>query len=303
MVTVRVPASTANVGPGFDCLGIALNLYNTAQFELTDSGLEIQIADESDYIPLGENNLVYVSFKRVFERAGESFDGVRIRLWSDIPVTRGLGSSSAGIVLGLMGANRLLGDRFSKDELLFMANEIEGHPDNVAPAIMGGFTVAVPEHGFVAYTKTDVSDELTFAAMIPNFYFATRKSRGILPKYVPFRNASYNVAHASLLASAFAKSDYSYLRYAVKDRLHQRCRFLRIRSGEYIIRAARRNGALCGYLSGAGPTVIAVLNKDAEHFEQQMNNLIKTNLSGWTLKMLKADNDGAIYLEQSNIGG
>lgn len=296
MVTVRVPASTANIGPGFDCLGIALNLYNTAEFELTDGGLDIDIADNAAYIPVSEDNYVYVGFKRVFDEAGESFNGVHIRLKSAIPVTRGLGSSSASIVLGLMGANKILNDRFSRDELLCMAYKIEGHPDNVAPAIFGGFTVAVPDRERVVYTKTQIPEEITFAAMIPDFYLATKKSRGILPRYVSFRNASYNVAHASLLASAVSKGDFDLLGVAVRDRLHQKYRFSKIRSGEYIIRSARRFGAVCGYLSGAGPTVIAVLDKNCEQFEEQMNSLIKTNLSGWRLRLLKADNEGAVYV-------
>ena len=296
MVSVRVPASTANIGPGFDCLGIALNLYNTAEFELTENGLKIDIADDAAFIPVDETNYVYVGFKRVFDEAGENLNGVHITLKSDIPVTRGLGSSSASIVLGLMGANRLLGDRFSRSELLHMAYTIEGHPDNVAPAIMGGFTVAVPDGNRIVYTKTEIPDNICFAAMIPNFYFATRKSRGILPKFVSFRNASFNVAHASLLSSAIAKGDFSMLNTAVKDRLHQKCRFAKIRSGEYIIRSARRFGAVCGYLSGAGPTVISILDRDSQAFEERMNSLIKTNLSGWKLVMLRADNEGAVYL-------
>jgi len=296
MVTVRVPASTANIGPGFDCLGIALNMYNIAEFELTDSGLEIDITNSASYIPVSENNYVYLGFKRVFDEAGETFNGVRIVLKSDIPVTRGLGSSSASIVLGLMGANRILNDRFTKEELLYMAYELEGHPDNVAPAIMGGFTVAVPDAKKVAYTKTEIPPHIKFAAMIPEFYFNTKKSRGILPKFIPFRNATYNIAHASLLTSAVSKGDFSLLGVAVRDRIHQRCRFSKIKSGEYIIRNAKRFGALCGYLSGAGPTIIAIVDKDFELFEEQMNNLIETNLSGWRLEMLSADNEGAVYI-------
>jgi len=296
MVSVRVPASTANIGPGFDCLGIALNMYNVAEFELTDSGLEIDITDSASYIPVSENNYVYLGFKRVFDEAGETFNGVRIVLKSDIPVTRGLGSSSASIVLGLMGANRILDDRFTKEELLYMAYELEGHPDNVAPALMGGFTVAVPDIKKVAYTKTEIPSNIKFAAMIPEFYFNTKKSRGILPKYVPFKNATYNIAHAALLTSAVSKGDFSLFSVAVKDRIHQRCRFSRIKSGEYIVRNAKRFGALCGYLSGAGPTVIAIVDKDYEAFEKQMNSLIETNLSGWRLEMLSADNEGAVYI-------
>lgn len=296
MVTVRVPASSANMGPGFDCLGVALNMYNTARFELIDTKTEIIIKDGADFIPKGENNYVYTGFKKVFDCAGKTFAGVRIELWSDIPVTRGLGSSSSSIVLGLMGANRILGDVFTKDELLNMAYEIEGHPDNVAASIMGGFTVCVPDSGKVVYTKTDVSSDICFAAMIPDFYFQTKKSRGILPSAVSFKCASFNLSHSALVASAFAKGDYSLLKVAVKDRMHQHLRFGRIRSGEYIMRILKRNGAICSYLSGAGPTVMAIVDKDFEKFEQKMNYVIKTNLKNWRLVILKADNEGAVYI-------
>lgn len=296
MLTVRVPASSANMGPGFDSIGIALKLYNTAEFEPMESGMEILIKDDCKFIPTNENNYVYAGFKKVYEEAGVPVPGVRISLTSDIPVTRGLGSSSSSIVLGLMGANRFLNDKFSKEELLDMAYKLEGHPDNVAPAIMGGFTVSVTEKDRIICSKTEVSSRLKFAAMIPDFYFQTKKSRGILPKEVPFKFATYNLSRSALLATAFAKGDYELLRYAVKDRLHQRQRFNKIKSGEYIMRSAKRLGALCSYLSGAGPTVMSVLERDFEHFENQMNKLIETNLRGWHLVILDVDNEGAIYI-------
>jgi len=296
MVRVRVPASSANMGPGFDCLGVALTMYNTAEFSLTENGLEIEIMDGAEFIPTGENNYVYVGFKKVFDAANTEFNGVKIRLWSDIPVTRGLGSSSSSIVLGLMGANRILNDRFTKEELIKMAYEIEGHPDNVTPALVGGFTVSACEREKVSYYRAEVDSNVHFAAMIPDFYLQTKKARGILPNFVPFKNASYNIAHSSLITAAFASKDYSLLNNAVRDRLHQRYRFSRIRSGEFVSRAMRRNGALCSYLSGAGPTIMGIVEGDFAQFEDKMNNLIKTNLKGWHLVMLNADNEGAIYI-------
>ncbi len=296
MVRVRVPASSANMGPGFDSLGVALNMYNTAEFCLTDSGLEIEIMDDAHFIPLGENNYVYVGFKKVYDALGKKFDGVRIRLWSDIPVTKGLGSSSSSIVLGLMGANGLLGEPFTKEQLIAFAAEIEGHPDNVTPALMGGFTVSAFERGNVTYSGIEVDENLKFAAMIPDFFLQTKKARGILPNFIPFRNASYNIAHSSLVAMAFAKRDYSLLSSAVRDRLHQRYRFSKIRSGEFVARSMRRNGAVCSYLSGAGPTIMGIVTSDHAQFEEKMNNLIKTNLKGWRLVMLSADNEGAKYI-------
>lgn len=296
MVRVRVPASSANIGPGFDSLGVALTMYNTAEFSLTETGLEIEIMDGAEYIPTGETNYVYVGFKKVFDSLSKSFNGVKIRLWSDIPVTKGLGSSSSSIVLGLMGANKLLGDPYTREQLVKLACDIEGHPDNVTPALLGGFTIASAERDRIAFCRTDVSDGIRFAAMIPDFYFQTKKSRGILPGFVPLRNATYNIGHASLVSAAFISGNYSLLEEAVRDRIHQRYRFSKIRSGEFVARSLRRNGALCSYLSGAGPTIMGIVDKDYEQFEEKMNTLIATNLKGWRLVMLSADNEGAIYI-------
>ncbi len=295
MFTVRVPASTANLGPGFDTMGIALKLYNTAVFEETDKDYEIDITDESRaYVPSNENNLVYRAMNALYQKAGKTLTGVKVTVSSDIPVTRGLGSSSAGIVLGLVGGNQLLGNIFSTDELLKTAAMLEGHPDNVTPALLGGFTVSYAEKDRIIYSRNDVSDELLFAAMIPDFYLQTRKSRSILPHTVSLRNASYNIAHASLLSAALVSGKKELLSSCFKDRIHQRHRFPYIKSGEYIIRAARRFGAYGGYISGAGPTIMSVIDKNNKDFEYNMNELIKTNLNNWRLLILEPDNTGAL---------
>ena len=295
MVKVRVPASTANIGSGFDCMGIALNLYTEATFEEIDSGVEIIIDDPSSaFLPHDESNYVYRAMESVFNRAGIHPKGVRIKSHTDIPMTRGLGSSSASLILGLFGANEMIGRPFTRDELLCMAYESEGHSDNVTPSVVGGFTVSVFDAGKVLYTKTEIPDNIRFAAMIPEFYLSTKKARGALPKFVPHKNASYNVAHAAYMASAVAKGDFSSFAIGSKDRLHQKYRFGMIKSAEYIVRAAKRNGAVCAYLSGAGPTIVSVIDKDYEQFENSMNNLIKTNLKNWNLKLLSADNTGVV---------
>ncbi len=294
MFSVRVPASTANLGPGFDCMGIALQLYNTAEFNETEKGFEITIVDESRaYVPNNETNLVYRAMNALYCQAGKKLDGIKVTVSSDIPVTRGLGSSSAGIVLGLVGGNHLLGNIFSKDDLLKIACEIEGHPDNVTPALLGGFTVSYAEKEKIIYSRSDVSSNLRFAAMIPDFYLQTKKSRSILPSYVPMRNASYNIAHASLLSSALTTGNTSLLSSCFRDRIHQRYRFPYIKSGEYIIRASKRFGAYGGYISGAGPTIMSVVDASNTEYEYNMNELIKTNLKNWHLVMLDADNEGA----------
>ncbi len=294
MFSVRVPASTANLGPGFDCMGIALKLYNTANFEETEQGFEITIIDESSaYVPNNETNLVYRSMNALFSLAGKKLDGIKVTVSSDIPVTRGLGSSSAGIVLGLVGGNHILGNIFSNDELLRIACDIEGHPDNVTPALLGGFTISYAEKDKILYSRSAVSTNLKFAAMIPDFYLQTKKSRSILPSLVPMRNASYNIAHASLLSFALTTGNTSLLSSCFRDRIHQRYRFPYIKSGEFIIRASKRFGAYGGYISGAGPTIMSVVDSQNTEYETKMNELIKTNLKNWRLVMLDADNDGA----------
>ena len=203
MISIKVPASTANLGSGFDCMGIALKLYSEAKFEETESGLEINILDKSrEFLPCDETNYVYRAMEKVFDKAGRRPSGIRITSNTSIPITRGLGSSSASLALGLCGANELIGAPFSMDELMQIAYEIEGHPDNVTPAFFGGFTVAVNHHNKIYFTKTDVPDNIRFAAMVPEFYLATRRARSILPKNVPHKNAVFNVAHAAYFASS-----------------------------------------------------------------------------------------------------
>ncbi len=295
MFTVRVPASTANLGSGFDCMGIALGLYSTAQFEMIESGFEINITNEGrDYVPKNENNLVHRAMKKLYDLAGKELDGIRVTINSDIPVTRGLGSSSAAIVAGLVGANYLLGNIFATDDLLYHAYEIEGHPDNVTPALIGGYTLSFCDNKRIIYNKTEISSDLKFAAMLPDFYLQTKKSRALLPEYTHIKNATYNIARASMLGVAFSKGETELLKFCLRDRIHQKYRFPHIRSGEYIIRAAKRFGAYGGYISGAGPTIMSVLSDNVSEFEAQMNSLIKTNVPNWRLVMLSADNIGAV---------
>lgn len=295
MFIVRVPASSANLGPGFDCMGIALNLYCRAEFTECEKDFEISIVNEgSDYVPKNENNLVYKAMKRLYDKAGKKLTGVRVILNSDIPVTRGLGSSSAAIVSGLLGANYMLGNIFSKEELLYEAYELEGHPDNVTPALLGGFTISFPERKSIVYSKTNVSTNIKFGAMLPDFYLPTRKSRAVLPEYTKIKNAVYNISRASMLGVALLQSDTSLLTHCFRDRIHQKYRFPHIKSGEYIIRAVKRAGACGAYISGAGPTIMSVVCDSFAEFENKMKKTIETNLPNWRLVMLEADNDGAV---------
>ena len=215
MVEVKIPATSANIGAGFDCLGLALGLYNYVWAEETDSGLSIEIKDESsDYLPTDERNLVYSSMMAVYKKVGVKPKGLHIILENNIPVTRGLGSSAAGIVGGLLAADALTGSKLDKHQLLNMASAIEGHPDNAAPAIFGGMTVNVTAKNDIKGVKTKLPDDLKFAAFIPEFFLATKKSRSVLPRKVSMRDAVFNTGRSALLVGSLMTRYYDNIRTA-----------------------------------------------------------------------------------------
>ncbi len=293
MIKIRVPATSANMGPGFDSLGVALNLYNYITVEEIESGLEIEIPDETKaFLPQNEKNLVYRSMKEVFDKVGKAPAGLRLTLENNIPVTRGLGSSSAGIVGGLYAANILSGNAFSKEELLQMAVKLEGHADNVTPAMMGGFTVSVMQrdrHDFVCHK---LNDDLRFAAIIPDFPLATKKARAILPRFVSHRDAAYNAGHSALLAASLISGDYSHIRAAIGDRLHQYYRKSLIPSMDELFNICYRHGALGVYLSGAGPTLIAIIRAENKSFLPEVSRILTQKIKNWHLEILGTDNLG-----------
>ncbi len=294
MIKIKVPATSANMGAGFDSLGVALDLYNYVSVEETDGGLVIDIVDKSsDFLPKDERNLIYKSMKILFDKAGYTPRGLHIVLENNVMVTRGLGSSSAGIVGGLLAANEFCGRKFSKEEILEMATEIEGHPDNVAPAIFGGLTVNVSDRGRIRYVKTDVPEDLRFVAFVPEFYLQTKKSRGVLPKNVSMRDAVYNTGRSALLVTSIMTGKYENIRTAVGDRLHQRYRKKLIPHIDALFEKAYNEGALGVYLSGAGPTVIAIVDKSNTMFEKSFDKFLTGRMGAWNIHTLCADNVGA----------
>ncbi|MDO5310395.1 MAG: homoserine kinase [Clostridia bacterium] len=294
MIKVKIPATSANMGAGFDCLGIALGLYNYVYAEETDGGLNIEIRDKSaDYLPTDERNLVYRSMQAVFDRVGYRAQGLHIILENNIPVTRGLGSSSAGIVGGLLAANELCGAGLSADELLDMAAKIEGHPDNVAPAILGGITINASSRGKIRHVKAEVPKDLKFAAFVPNFPLPTKKSREILPRSVALHDAAFNTGRCALLLTSIMTGHYENIRIGVEDRLHQRFRKRLIPHIDDLFRQAYRSGALGVYLSGAGPTVVAIIKGGDRSFEPRMRGYLRRYMNNWRLHILNADNVGA----------
>lgn len=296
-IKVSVPATSANVGSGFDALGLAVTLYNTATFEESDT-LDISAADGTR-IPRGESNLVYRSARTLFDRVGKKMPPLRIVQTNPIPMARGLGSSSACIIAGLLGANRMLGDVLDKQELLTLATAIEGHPDNVAPALLGGLTSSVFEGGQVYSVKRDVDQSLCFAAFVPDYKLLTEAARAALPKTVPHKDAVYNLSRAALLPAAFCEGRHDLLAIATEDRLHQPYRLPLMPGAAEVFAIARECGAKAVYVSGAGSTVMAVAERaDAERFYAGAERALERleGLDGceaFTLLRLDADNTGA----------
>lgn len=294
MIRVSVPATSANVGSGFDAVGLAVSLYNTAEFYEAD-GLEISSSDGT-VVPSGEDNLIYRSARRLFDEVGKPVPGMRIVQANPIPMARGLGSSSACIVAGLLAANRMLGDPLDKRQLLTLATAIEGHPDNVAPALYGGLTSCVFEGGTVHSVKKDVDASLVFAALVPDYTLLTSAARAALPKTVTHKQAVYNLSRAAFLVPAFCDGRHDLLDVATQDALHQSYRLALMPGGEEMFAAARRCGARAVYVSGAGSTVMAVAEqKTAAHFYAELQHELDANeaLRAFTLLRLTADNTGA----------
>lgn len=300
MIKVRVPATSANMGPGFDSMGIALTLYNYVTAEETETpGLTIDILDDSAaYLPRDERNLIYTSMKMVFDKVGYQPKGLHLTMENNIMVTRGLGSSSAGIVSGIVAANALCGYPLSTRELVTMAVEAEGHGDNVTPAILGGFTVNVKQDDQICYIREEIKDDLRFVALVPDFYLQTKKARGVLPKTVSMEDAVYNIGRSALLASSILGGNYENIRVAVGDRLHQPYRESLIPGMNILFDTCYDKGALGVYLSGAGPTILAIIHTEEEPaFTKAMEAYLAKEMKNWTLHSLRADNEGAVVIE------
>lgn len=295
MIKVRVPATSANMGPGFDSLGIGLTLYNEFGFKEIESGLKFKGIPEEF---CNEENIIYEAMKYCFDKAGYKIKGLEIsELNQDVPISRGLGSSSTCIVGGLVGANEILGGKFSEDELLDMAVEIEGHPDNVAPALIGGMVVAITEENKTFYDKINLKGGLKFVAIVPNFRLSTEKARGVLPKEITLKDGVYNVSRAALMVSSFTSGKYELIKYACKDAFHQNYRSQLIPGFEKVYNKSYELGALGCYLSGAGPTIMAIIDEKDERFSNKLKQFLNDENLQWDILELSLDSEGATIIK------
>lgn len=297
-VRVKVPATSANVGPGFDSIGLAVDLYNVFEFEEIESGLEFLGFDKRF---ANSDNIVYTSMNYVLKKIKYQLKGIKICLLEqNIPVARGLGSSSSCIVAGIIAANFFARNKFSKEELLDIAVEIEGHPDNVAPAILGGIVVSVVESGKVYYNKIELDSNLKFLTLIPNFELATTEARKALPKEYTVDDAIYNVGRAALVISSFATKNYDMLKVACNDKFHEPYRAKYIEDYYNVKNLLYESGCVANFLSGAGPTIMGI-NVESEN-EKNISCTVKEKLNyliqKWNFEILKPDNIGAIVEER-----
>lgn len=294
--TVKVPASTSNLGPGFDTLGLALNLYNEYSFDLeANSKLEFSSNISDEIIPYNEDNLVYRAFEHLFKKENQEVPNVKIHFQAGIPLTGGFGSSSTAIIAGLMAANKILSNPYNQEQILRIGTQLDGHPDNITPAILGGFVVCVYADYEHNYVKLPWNKDLFFVAVTPDFKVPTAKARSVLPTQVSHPDAVFNVGYSSLLVAALAAKDTEMLKKAFKDRLHQSYRATLVPGMQYVLDTGLEAGAVGTMLSGAGSTLIAVV--DSQQVAETVGNAMQSAWLQYDIKseyrFLQAEETGA----------
>ena len=271
-------------------MGIALSIRNVVEMDFSD---RIDISNKSGLeLPKDETNLIYRCAKHVFDIAGVPMPGLKIVEECNIPMTRGLGSSSACTVAGIVGANALLGEPLDEEAIINLAAIIEGHPDNSTPAIRGGFVAAMLENGRVWQVRVPISGRLRFCAFVPDFELRTEKARAALPKEVTMRDAVFNLSRAALLAGSLVAGELHNIGVATEDRLHQPYRFDMIPGGREVAARARELGALGSFISGAGPTIMAVVDRASLDYEKRVREHFTEEFPNWTVRMLDCDETG-----------
>lgn len=290
MRTITIPATSANLGPGFDCLGLALSCYNTISFEFIEQGLVIDLPPQDvGIIPADKRNLIYRVFNHTLQKMGVAIPGLHISQGNEIPSMRGLGSSAACVVGGVLMADAYTGYKLSKHEQIELCAQEEGHPDNILPALLGGITAGGLDDGVVRYVRLRPPENMRLVVFVPPFTLSTKKARAVLPKTVSMQDAVFNLSHAALFVGALASGDLSLLPFAMQDRLHQPYRKPLVPGYEEIERIALEHGALCAYLSGAGPTIIAIWDY-ALHTASELRN--SAQQLGWQALELTIDEVG-----------
>lgn len=272
-VYIHAPATTANLGPGFDCLGLALDLWNKSTFTLTDDAIQVSITGEGEgLLPVNARNMLVRAFLEAYHLLGRPLPtGLLVECENAIPLGSGLGSSAAAVLTGLMAANAFLGQPLTSQDILQIANKLEGHADNASAALYGGLTTNFTvSNGNIMVHKLDCAFERV-VVVLPEYRLPTVKARQALPKQVPMKDAVFNISHTIITIEALRSGHHDLLMNAMDDRLHQPYRIGLIPGAEDALQAARNLGAPAA-LSGAGPSIIAFPKNNAEAVQAAMQS-------------------------------
>ncbi len=257
-VEVQAPATTANLGPGFDCMGMALNIYDRFSLSLEPG------APPTDALEQQQTQLVLIAAERLYQVLGQPTPTLTARCSRDIPLGRGLGSSAAAIVAGLLGANTLAGSPLSLEEVGHLAAEVEGHPDNSSPCLYGGFQLCVMDEANLVHVSVPVPENLKAVLFIPDFAMPTHETRKLIPSELSRSDVVFQSSRAALIVAALSSGQVAHLATATQDRLHQPARGTVFPAMWKLFEAARTHGAHAAYLSGGGPTVLALTTEREE---------------------------------------
>ena len=294
MFRIRVPATTANIGPGFDAMGLALNLFLSIDVEALNSGDQGVLWTDPNITPLPDDeNLILISLKTTLRRLKMENLGFELIIRDcQIPLSRGLGSSASAIVAGIVAANELSGRKMTQKDIIDWATELEGHPDNVVPAILGGMSVSFQADSAVYTSQVPVPIQLGFAVMIPDFELSTKMAREALPENYSKMDCIHNLSRAAFLVASFNNGSLEGLREALNDKVHQPYRISLIRDGKHILKRVQEMGALGEFISGAGPTLIALYDKANEDFKSHLSAELDGLSDNWTLLDLEVCRQG-----------
>jgi len=284
-VTVQVPATTANIGPGFDCLGAALSLYNRFKFTLAENN-SIELSGtqaQGVFLDLSPNNLLYHSFLRLYQHIDHFAPTVKMSVEINVPLSRGLGSSATAIVGGLLAANAMAGNRLTKKEIRNLAISIEGHPDNVVPALLGNCQLSVGGPGNWQISQIQWHSDVVAILAIPDFKLSTEKARAVLPNQYSRQDAIFNMSHLALLIKGLETGNPKWLKESLQDRLHQPYRQSLIPGYDAVYGAAMDAKAHGLVISGAGPTLLALSAPDCS------DGVSKAIEQAWQIHGVKAE--------------
>lgn len=286
---ILVPATSANLGPGFDCLGLSLKFFNEVEIQKA-SMLSVSISGEgSDNIFLKKNNIFVNIFSEIYEKLSGKKDNFRFIFQNNIPLSRGLGSSSAVIVGAIASAYYMSGFKVEKERILDEALKYENHPDNIAPAVLGGFVCSLVEKNKVYSIKKEIDKDLAAVVVIPNLAMSTEQSRQVLAKNLSFNDAVFNLSHASFLTACFLEKKYEFLKFASQDKLHEINRMKNLPELFKVQKFALENQALMSTLSGSGSSFFSLAFKDDA---LALSKKMQTKFKDFRVQYLEFDNNG-----------